>query len=123
MATEPTDPRVAALGQAIRRLRRERNLSQEEVAARAGVHPNHLGRIERGTKDLRVTTFFRLLEALGATPAELELPELISSPPAQGAMPHPRAAPRGNGDLLQRIDEAQRLLRDIRTTVAARSSR
>jgi len=65
------DPRLVALGRALRKARRERDLSQEAVARRAGMHPNHVGTIERGTKDLRATTLLRLIEALEMPPAEL----------------------------------------------------
>jgi len=65
------DPRLVALGQALRKARRDRDLSQEAVGQRAGMHPNHVGTIERGTKDLRATTLLRLIEALELSPAEL----------------------------------------------------
>jgi len=65
------DARLVALGRALRRARRERDLSQEAVGQRAGMHPNHVGTIERGTKDLRATTLLRLIEALEMSPAEL----------------------------------------------------
>lgn len=65
------DPRLLALGRALRKARRDRDLSQEAVGQRAGMHPNHVGTIERGTKDLRATTLLRLIEALQMSPAEL----------------------------------------------------
>lgn len=65
------DPRLAALGRALRKARRDRDLSQEAVGQRAGMHPNHVGTIERGTKDLRATTLLRLIEALEMSPADL----------------------------------------------------
>jgi len=65
------DPRLVALGRALRKARRERDLSQEALGRRAGMHPNHVGTIERGTKDLRATTLLRLIEALEMSPAEL----------------------------------------------------
>lgn len=66
-----SDPRLVALGRALRKARRDRDLSQEAVGQRAGMHPNHVGTIERGTKDLRATTLLRLIEALEMSPAEL----------------------------------------------------
>jgi transcriptional regulator with XRE-family HTH domain len=66
-----TDPRLVALGRALRKARRDRDLSQEAIGQRAGMHPNHVGTIERGTKDLRATTLLRLIEALELSPAEL----------------------------------------------------
>jgi len=65
------DPRLVALGRALRKARRDRDLSQEAVGRRAGMHPNHVGTIERGTKDLRATTLLRLIEALEMSPGEL----------------------------------------------------
>ena len=59
------------LARAIRQLRRERELSQEALAAAAGMHPKHLSEIERGNKDPRATTVARLAEALGVTVGEL----------------------------------------------------
>jgi Predicted transcriptional regulator with C-terminal CBS domains len=52
-------PDLVALGQAVRRLRREADLTQEELAARAGISANYVGEIERGeiqskpTRDVR----------------------------------------------------------------------
>lgn len=63
------DPQLAALGQTIRFERRIRDLSQEALAARAGMHPAHLSEIERGVKDARTTTLLRLIAGLGLTPA------------------------------------------------------
>jgi len=65
------DPRLVALGRSLRKARRDRDLSQEAVGQLAGMHPNHVGTIERGTKDLRATTLLRLIEALEMSPAEL----------------------------------------------------
>jgi transcriptional regulator with XRE-family HTH domain len=67
---EPND-RLTKLGRALRKARRELDLSQEAVGRRAGMHANHIGAIERGTKDLRASTLLRLIEALDMTPAEL----------------------------------------------------
>ncbi|MBI4677294.1 MAG: helix-turn-helix transcriptional regulator [Elusimicrobia bacterium] len=41
----------AALGAAVRRLRRKAGLTIEELAFRCGVHPNYLGDIERGQRN------------------------------------------------------------------------
>ena len=68
--SEP-NPRLIALGRTLRKARRDLDLSQEALGQRAGMHANHIGAIERGTKDLRASTLLRLIEALGMTPAEL----------------------------------------------------
>jgi transcriptional regulator with XRE-family HTH domain len=64
-------PELLAFARTIRQLRRARELSQEALAAAAGVHPKHVSEIERANKDPRSTTVLRLAEALGVTPAEL----------------------------------------------------
>jgi transcriptional regulator with XRE-family HTH domain len=78
------DPRLVALGRALRKARRDRDLSQEAVGQLAGMHPNHVGTIERGTKDLRATTLLRLVEALDMSPADLfadyRVPDEVASP-------------------------------------------
>jgi transcriptional regulator with XRE-family HTH domain len=51
--------------------RRQAGLTQEEVSARSGVHPTEVSRIERGERDVRVSTVYRLAEALGTSPGSL----------------------------------------------------
>lgn len=58
-------------GRHVRRLRRDRDLSQEALAELASIHRNHLGAIERGTKAAGLLTVFRLADALGVPPADL----------------------------------------------------
>ncbi|HST38908.1 MAG TPA: helix-turn-helix transcriptional regulator [Conexibacter sp.] len=64
-------PTTSPLARKIRQLRRQRELSQEALAAAAGMHPKHLSEIERGNKDPRATTVARLADALGVTVGEL----------------------------------------------------
>jgi transcriptional regulator with XRE-family HTH domain len=105
------DPRLITLGQSLRRIRRDRNLSQEELAARAGLHPNHIGHIERGAKDPRLTTLLRLLNALEASFAELGLVAFGGEPAARRGVDEPVA------DLVNRLDDARQILLDVRTAV------
>ncbi len=63
---------LLALANAIRHLRREREMSQEALAFAAGVHPKHVSEIERANKDPRTKTVVRLADALGVTVAELD---------------------------------------------------
>lgn len=55
----------------VRRLRIARGLSQEELAARAGVSARYLGSIERGEYAVTVVVLGQLARALRTTPAEL----------------------------------------------------
>lgn len=71
MPTPTADEQLRMLGRAIRRLRRERDMSQEAVAAAAGVHPNQVGRLERGTSDVYASTMLRVIAGLGVPLSEV----------------------------------------------------
>ena len=64
-------PDLVALGQTVRRLRREADLTQEELAARAGISANYVGEIERGECNPSVLVVFALTNGLGIDPASL----------------------------------------------------
>jgi len=66
----PTPTDVAELGRAVRKIRRDRDLSQETLAGRAHVHPNQVGRLERGT-NVQVGTLLAIVDGLGIGLAEL----------------------------------------------------
>jgi transcriptional regulator with XRE-family HTH domain len=67
----PADEQLRALGRAIRHARRERDLSQEAVAAAAGVHPNQVGRLERGEADVYTSTMLRIVAGIGVSLADV----------------------------------------------------
>jgi transcriptional regulator with XRE-family HTH domain len=58
-------------GNRIRSLREQSGLSQEALAAKAGVHRTYMGGIERGERNLCLKNILRLAEALGVHPADL----------------------------------------------------
>jgi transcriptional regulator with XRE-family HTH domain len=59
------------LGEAIRTLRTEHGVSQEELGLRTGVHRNYIGGLERGERQPTVVTVAKLAAALGVQPSEL----------------------------------------------------
>jgi transcriptional regulator with XRE-family HTH domain len=59
------------LGFNLQRLRREKGLSQEELADRAGIHQTYLSGVERGRRNPTVTVLQRIAEALDADIADL----------------------------------------------------
>jgi transcriptional regulator with XRE-family HTH domain len=64
----------------LRRLRRARSLSQEELAALAGLNRNYVGMLEREEYAASIDVLERLAAALGVEPVELL---------EQGANPRP----------------------------------
>jgi transcriptional regulator with XRE-family HTH domain len=64
------EPKVA-VGRNIKAQRKRRALTQEELGHRCGVHPVEVGRAERGTRDMRVSTVVKLARGLEVPPMEL----------------------------------------------------
>ncbi len=65
---------VRAFGARIRELRDERGLSQELLAARAGLHRTAIGFIEQAKRAASIETVAKLAIGLGVQPAELMPP-------------------------------------------------
>lgn len=92
----------AGLGAALKRLRRQREASQREVATAAGITRPMVSAYERGLTQPSVATLGHLLDALGASIAELE--EALakaagSGDPSHDAVdPADRRAPDEGGD-------------------------
>ena len=55
----------------LRRIRHDKNLTQEELAARADVSMRYVGAIERGKVSASVTVLGQIADALGVDPSEL----------------------------------------------------
>ena len=68
-----TDPRIA-VGRRVRELRRQLNISQEELAARADLHRNYVGSVERGERDIGISAIGQLATALGISLADFFAP-------------------------------------------------
>lgn len=62
---------LIVLGQEIRRLRKERRLSQNELADRANLSRNFISMLERGERAISVMTILDIADALGVEPAAL----------------------------------------------------
>ena len=67
------EPTFLALGRALRAFRREKDLSQEDLADAAGVHRTYVGGIERGERN---PTYANLLKLTGAL--EISMSDLMS---------------------------------------------
>jgi transcriptional regulator with XRE-family HTH domain len=77
--SQPLDPAIKreqerlllAFGKDLRELRHERLLTIESVAEAAGLHPNYLGSVERGERNVSLFNLWRIAAALGVHPAIL----------------------------------------------------
>jgi transcriptional regulator with XRE-family HTH domain len=65
------DPALVGIGQAIRSLRVEAELSQESLAHEAGIDRSYMGGIERGEHNLTVINLRRICKCLGIDVWEL----------------------------------------------------
>jgi transcriptional regulator with XRE-family HTH domain len=65
------DERLRVLGRVIRAVRRERDLSQEAVAAIGDVHVNQVGRLERGAGEVRASTVLKIVDGLDVPLSEI----------------------------------------------------
>ncbi|WP_363324688.1 helix-turn-helix domain-containing protein [Leifsonia virtsii] len=61
---EGNEQAAAGLGERLRQVRMDRRLSQEDLAARAGLGPGTVARIEGGHQSPRVSTVVRLANVL-----------------------------------------------------------
>lgn len=55
----------------MKRIRLEKNLTQENVAEGAGLHPNYISSVERGMRNLSISNIERIAYALDVSMAEL----------------------------------------------------
>lgn len=55
---------LIAFGRKVQALRKERNLSQEQLADMAGVHRTYIGMIERAEKNITLCNIDRIAKAL-----------------------------------------------------------
>jgi len=58
--------RLDVLGDLIRRTRKERNLTQEELGKLIGVQKAQISKLERNASNMRLETIIRIFEALKA---------------------------------------------------------
>jgi len=65
------DPFLAGFGKHLRSLRTRAELSQEELADRAGIHVTYLSGVERGLRNPSIRNVRRLAQAMGVPTKEL----------------------------------------------------
>ncbi|HYG66325.1 MAG TPA: helix-turn-helix domain-containing protein, partial [Anaeromyxobacteraceae bacterium] len=89
-AVKPSNDLLSRLGGQLRAMREDRGLTQEEVAARAGFTAKYLSEIERGLRDLPLTSLRAIVEdGLGAG-----LQEMVALGDGRAARDPVRSLPR-----------------------------
>ena len=68
---EPISPATQVFGERVRARRQDLGLSQEALAAQAGIHWTFLGQIERGRRNLNLHNLLKVAAGLGVDPGEL----------------------------------------------------
>jgi transcriptional regulator with XRE-family HTH domain len=68
-------------GEAVRRWRHQRSISQDELAGRAGLHRTYISDLERGTRNVSLRSIEKLADAL-----EVSIVTLFSQPEDQPAV-------------------------------------
>ena len=64
---------LRAVGAAVRAIRKELNLSQEELAYVATLDRSHMGKIERGERNVSLVNLMKISQALGCSPSTILL--------------------------------------------------
>lgn len=72
-ATHDHDESLVRLGRAVRVRRKLQGLSQEALADAAGVDRSHMGKIERGERNVTFLNIVRIALALRCRPSDLLL--------------------------------------------------
>lgn len=65
------DRQVKQFGNNVRAARLKKKWTQEELAHQADLTPVQISRIERGVREIRLTTLLSLVNALGMSPSDL----------------------------------------------------
>lgn len=59
------------LGKKISEFRKKRDLSQEELAFKSGLHRTYISDVERGSRNISIKNIEKISKALGISAAEL----------------------------------------------------
>lgn len=56
---------IIRIGDRIRQIRKEKQLSQEELGELSGLHTNYIGQVERGEKNVTIESLEKIVVGLG----------------------------------------------------------
>src|SRR4051812_23016386 len=68
---QPNSPVIRALGENVRSLRIQRELTQQALGDRAHLHRTYLADVERGGRNVSIESLAKIAKALGVTISEL----------------------------------------------------
>lgn len=68
---QDTDGSLKRLGEAVRAARKARGMSQETLADAAGIDRSHMGKIERGERNVTLLNVTRIAKAIGCKASDL----------------------------------------------------
>lgn len=68
---KPTKNLTQTLASNVRQLRQRQGISQEELAARSGLHRTYVGSVERGERNVTLSSLESLAAALGVSARDL----------------------------------------------------
>jgi len=93
---------IMSLGDNLRLMRKKKGWTQQELATKTGIKLAHISTLENKDSDPKLSTIYKLMEALGCTANELLLSEVM-----QG----------GDSGFKSYLEKAQRLPAKDRTTI------
>jgi transcriptional regulator with XRE-family HTH domain len=127
------DSGVERFGENVRRARQDRGWTQADLSAESGLAVVQISRIERGKREIRLTTFIRLLDALDISPETLLKGLRVQSKssdaegdalhPALPIQPMPPEARERLEQALQEVVEHRQAASTRRSSAAMRSTR
>lgn len=68
---QDSDGQLKALGAAVRSARKALQMSQEALADSAGIDRSHMGKIERGERNVTLLNLLRIADALSVKPSAI----------------------------------------------------
>ena len=111
------DELLLALGARIKRERRRRGMTQNDLGAKAGTHQSTISAVEAGDGDIRVGTLLKIAQAMELTITDL-LPGYAKEPQA------PEGSADALAEVLERLGAITKELKEVeqRVTVLRNSA-
>lgn len=62
---------LEAFGQRMQKVRKEKGITQEELASKLSMHRTYIGLVERGERNPTIRTLYKIAKALGIKSSDL----------------------------------------------------